>query len=242
MSVGWSKRNPLVSISLVRDVDAILAAVELRRPAVAAHCRRVAGYGVQLATHYGLPGEMIETIRVGGLLHDIGKLLVPPHILSKPGRLTEQEWKALQSHPEQGFEMAEQLGFEPAILDIILYHHERNDSSGYPDGLEAGAIPWTVRIVSVMDAFDALTSPRTYREALSVEAARTLLAREAMDRYCPWVVSGLLSMPRTMIDAVASGDSDRYRPDARPSAEVLALATSPWNASYRAEPGYVTAW
>ncbi len=175
----------MVSIPLARDVTTILAALEVKRPAVAAHCRRVAAYGVQLATHYGLPYEMIETIRVGSLLHDIGKLMVPTHILAKPGRLTEQEWRSLQSHPEQGFEMAQQLGFPPGILDIVLYHHERNDSSGYPDGLEANAIPWTVRIVSVMDAFDALTSPRTYREALSVEAARTLLAREAIDRVLP---------------------------------------------------------
>lgn len=229
-------------IPLVRDVDTILAALEGRRPPVAAHCRRVAAYSVQLATHYGLPSEMIDTIRFGSLLHDIGKLMVPAHILSKPGRLTEQEWKALQSHPEFGFEMAERLGFSAGILDIILYHHERNDGSGYPDGLDVNAIPWTVRIVAVMDAFDALTSPRTYREALSVEAARTLLAREAADRYCPWVVSGLLSMPRTMLDAVAHGDMDRYRPDARPSQAVMETATTPWTAAYVDEPGQISAW
>jgi putative nucleotidyltransferase with HDIG domain len=231
-----------VPIPLARDVNAILAALEVRRPSVAAHCRRVASYSVQLATHYGLPDEMVDTIRFGSLLHDIGKLMVPAHILSKPGRLTEQEWKALQSHPEHGFEMAEQLGFGPGILDIILYHHERNDASGYPDGLDGNAIPWTVRIVSVMDAFDALTSPRTYREALSVEAARTLLAREAADRYCPWAVSGLLSMPRTMLDAVATQDMDRYRPDARPSAAVMETATTPWTAAYLDEPGQISAW
>jgi putative nucleotidyltransferase with HDIG domain len=231
-----------VPIPLVRDVDTILAALEARRPPVAAHCRRVAAYGVQLATHYGLPSEMIDTIRFGSLLHDVGKLMVPASILSKPGRLTEQEWKTLQSHPEFGFEMAEQLGFSAGILDIILYHHERNDGSGYPDGLDVSTIPWTVRIVAVMDAFDALTSPRAYREALSVEAARTLLAREAADRYCPWVVSGLLSMPRTMLDAVACGDMDRYRPDARPSEAVMETATTPWTASYVEEPGQISVW
>jgi putative nucleotidyltransferase with HDIG domain len=231
-----------VPIPLVRDVNTILAALEARRPAVAAHCRRVATYSVQLATHYGLPDDMIETIRFGSLLHDIGKLLVPAYVLSKPGRLTEQEWKALQAHPEHGFKMAEQLGFDSGILDVILYHHERNDGSGYPDGLDVNIIPWTVRIVSVMDAFDALTSPRAYREALSVEAARSLLAREAADRYCPWVVSGLLSMPRTMIDAVANNELDRYRPDARPSEAVMEQATTPWTAAYLEEPGQISAW
>jgi putative nucleotidyltransferase with HDIG domain len=227
---------------LVRDVNQILDAMDAKRPTVASHCRRVSAYGVHLATQYGLPDEMLETIRVGSLLHDIGKMVVPAHILSKPGRLTEQEWQALQDHPEHGFEMAERLGFDPGILDIVLYHHERNDSSGYPDGLGGNAIPWTVRIVSVMDAFDALTSPRTYREALSIDAARTLLAREAADRYCPWVVSGLLSMPRTMLDAIARGEFDRYRPDARPSHAVLQSATTPWVAAYLETPGQVTAW
>jgi putative nucleotidyltransferase with HDIG domain len=164
--------NPFVSSPLVRDVDTILDVMDTQQPSVASHCRRVAAYGVQLAVQYGLPSETVETIRVGGLLHDVGKMMVAPDILTKPGRLTEQEWRALQNHPEYGFDMAERLGFESQVLDIILYHHERNDSSGYPDGLNGHSIPWTVRIVSVMDAFDALTSPRAYRAALSIEAAR----------------------------------------------------------------------
>jgi putative nucleotidyltransferase with HDIG domain len=240
--LGVTKRNPSVPIPLARDVDTILSALETRRPAVAAHCRRVAAYGVQLANHYGLPDELLDTIRFGSLLHDIGKLMVPSHILYKPGRLTEQEWKALQAHPEHGFEMAQQLGFTGGILDIVLYHHERNDASGYPDGLDVNSIPWTVRIVSVMDAFDALTSPRAYREALSVDAARTLLAREAADRYCPWAVSGLLSMPRSMLDAVVGSDLDRYRPDAMPSEAVMETATAPWTATYLEDPDQISAW
>ena len=226
----------------VSDVHSLVAAMETKRPLVASHCRRVSAYGVQLATHYGLPEAMIETIRVGSLLHDIGKMMVPSHILATPGRLTEEQWHALQDHPEHGFDMAERLGFDAEVLDIILYHHERNDCSGYPDGLEGQAIPWTVRIVSVMDAFDALTSPRTYREALSIDAARTLLAREASARYCPWVVSGLLSIPNTMLEAVARGVLDCYRPDARPSEAVLRTATTSWAAAHLEEPGLQRAW
>ena len=126
--------NLLAASPLVRDVNTILDVMQARHPSVASHCRRVAAYGVHLALQYGLPGEMVETIRVGALLHDVGKMMVPPDILSKPGRLTQQEWRTLQSHPEYGFDMAEHLGFDSAILDIILYHHERNDSSGYPTG------------------------------------------------------------------------------------------------------------
>jgi putative nucleotidyltransferase with HDIG domain len=225
-----------------QDVNELVVALEARRPLVASHCRRVAAYGVQLATHYGLSEATIETIRVGGLLHDIGKAMVPSQILAKPGRLTEGQWRALQAHPEHGFDMVEPLGFDSDVLDIILYHHERADSSGYPDGLDGASIPWAVRIISVMDAFDALTSPRTYRKALSIDAARTLLAREAADRYCPWVVSGLLSIPKPLLSAVAAGGSDRFRPDARPSEAVLRAATTPWTPSDSEDHGRYSAW
>ncbi len=231
--------NPFLSSPLVRDVDTIVDVMDTQQPTIASHCRRVAAYGVQLAVQYGLPDEMVETIRVGGLLHDVGKMMVSPAILTKPGRLTEREWKALQNHPEYGFDMAERLGFESAILDIILYHHERNDSSGYPDGLNGRSIPWTVRIVSVMDAFDALTSPRAYRAALSIDAARALLAREA---YCPWVVSGLLSIPKPTLEAVARNETSSSRPDTRPTADVLESATTPWTPTYREEPGIIFGW
>jgi putative nucleotidyltransferase with HDIG domain len=225
-----------------QDVNELVTALEARRPMVAAHCRRVAAYGVQLAAHYGLPAATIETIRVGGLLHDIGKAMVSSQILANPGRLTEAQWKALQAHPEHGFDMVEPLGFDSAVLDIILYHHERADSSGYPDGLDGDSIPWAVRIVSVMDAFDALTSPRTYRRALSIDAARTLLAREAADRYCPWIVSGLLSIPKPALAAIAAGAPDQFRPDARPSEAVIRAATTPWTASCAEDHGRYSAW
>lgn len=231
-----------MSIPALHDVNSIIDALEAQRPGVASHCRRVAAYSVLMALHYGLPEEMVETIRVGAMLHDIGKLAVPAHILSKAGRLTEQEWHTLQAHPEHGYEMAERMGFDHAILDIILFHHERNDASGYPDGLDADTIPWTVRIVSVTDAYDALTSPRAYRAALSSDAARSLLAREAADRYCPWVVSGLLSIPKSMLDAVARGETEQFRADARPSQHVLDGATTPWTTACLDEPGHITAW
>lgn len=231
--------HPFTSSPLVRDVETILDVMETRQPAVAAHCRRVAAYGVQFAAHLGLPGDLVDTIRVGGLLHDVGKMAVSPAILAKPGRLTEQEWKALQSHPEYGFDMAERLGFDAAILDIILYHHERNDSSGYPDGLAGRSIPFTVRIISVMDAFDALTSPRTYRAALSIDAARALLAREA---YCPWVVCGLRSIPRPVLEAVARNEAAGCPTDCGPNPRVVESATTRWTPTYREEAGIITDW
>jgi putative nucleotidyltransferase with HDIG domain len=217
-----------VPLAIVGGLEDIMSAMEARYPSVAAHCRRVSLYAVRLATQYGLPTSTIETIRVGALLHDLGKLEVPERILEKPGRLTEREWARLRNHPEAGLALVQRLGFDEAVAEIVLYHHERIDGSGYPDSLAAEAIPWAVRIVSVMDAFDALTSPRAYRAALSLEAARALLAREAGSRYCPWVVSGLLSLPRVMLQHVEPDHRESYLPDSCPGMAALSLATKAW--------------
>jgi putative nucleotidyltransferase with HDIG domain len=220
-----------VSIPVLAEVNAILQAMQARCPAVAAHCRRVSSFSALLAVQYGLEPDLVATIRLGGLLHDIGKMTIPERILAKPGRLTDREWARLRAHPEAGVALVDRLGFEAGIAEIVLYHHERIDGSGYPDGMFAEAIPWHVRIVSVMDAFDALTSPRAYREALSIDAARTLLAREAGVRYCPWAVSGLLSLPRKVLEAVDGGQLDEYIPDSCPAPAVLAGATQAWPVS-----------
>lgn len=224
-------RKGRVPIPIVGEVSAILKAMDARCPAVATHCRRVSEYSALLAIQYGLPAEMVATIRLGALLHDLGKLIIPERILCKPGRLTDREWARLRHHPEAGVAMVDRLGFDASIAEIVLYHHERMDGSGYPDGMVGDAIPWPVRIVSVMDAYDALTSPRAYREALSIDAARTLLAREAGVRYCPWVVSGLLSVPRKVLQAIAGGRMADCQPDTSPDHAAALAATQAWPVS-----------
>jgi putative nucleotidyltransferase with HDIG domain len=179
--------------------DALFAALERKRPEVAAHSRRVAAYSVRLAAQFGLPDHVVETIRLGALLHDVGKMLTPSRILDKPGRPNAREWQELKIHPELGQEIGHRSGFDGDVCAIVLHHHERCDGSGYPDKLTHAAIPYTVRIVSVMDTFDALTSSRDYRDRLSVDAARALLARSAGSKYCPWAVSGLLALPPELL-------------------------------------------
>ena len=179
--------------------DAVLAALEMKRPEVAAHSRRVSAYSVRLAVQFGLADDVVETIRLGALLHDVGKMLTPLRILEKPGRPNAREWQELKIHPELGADICHRSGFDDEVVAIVLHHHERNDGSGYPDKLAHPAIPYTVRIVAVMDTFDALTSSRDYRDRLSVPAARTLIARAAGSKYCPWVVSGLLALPVEML-------------------------------------------
>jgi putative nucleotidyltransferase with HDIG domain len=198
--------------------DAVLAALERKRPEVAAHSRRVSAYSVRLAVQFGLGDEVIETIRVGALLHDVGKMLTPSRILEKPGRPNAREWQELRIHPELGAEICHRSGFDDEVVAIVLHHHERCDGSGYPDKLAHPAIPYTARIVAVMDTFDALTSSRDYRERLSVAAARALIARSAGSKYCPWVVSGLLALPAEMLEPVRGNLPEAVR---RPEGPAL---------------------
>ena len=101
-------------------------------PASPSHSRRVATYSVRLAMQYGLPPKLIDTIRIGALLHDVGKMLVPSRLLTKPGRLSDREWSQLQHHPVLGLELIERLGFDDTVAEIVLYHHERADGLRLP--------------------------------------------------------------------------------------------------------------
>jgi len=191
--------------TVLARVESVLVTLEKMRPEVAAHSSRVAAYSVRLASQYGFDAGTIETIRMGALLHDVGKLLVPSRVLDKPGRPNAREWRDLKIHTELGMEIAHRCGFDVDVCSIVLSHHERYDGSGYPDGVGKDHIHFTVRIVSVMDTFDALTSSRDYRERLTVDAARTLIARGAGSQFCPWVVSGLLAMPPQMLNLGPAG-------------------------------------
>jgi putative nucleotidyltransferase with HDIG domain len=212
------------------EVEPIFSTLESARPSVAAHSRRVAIYATRLATQFGVDHHSIETIRLGALLHDVGKMLVPARILSKPTRPNKREWQELKIHPELGMEIAHRAGFDDDVCSIVLYHHERWDGKGYPDGAIGSAVHWTVRVVSVMDMFDAITSPRQYRESLSIDAARIMIAREAGRRFCPWIVSGLMSLPSELLQPPVIDAAESYAPEGM-GHHTAWRATEPWRAA-----------
>ncbi len=152
--------------------------IEAKDPCTEGHCERLAEYGVALGRVLALGEEEMRALRLGGYLHDLGKVAVPEAILLKTGPLTAEERQIVQRHPLVGEEICRPLRSLQAVLPIIRHHHERQDGSGYPDGLRGEAVPLTARILQVVDVFDALTTDRPYRRVLSLEAALATLETE----------------------------------------------------------------
>jgi HD-GYP domain-containing protein (c-di-GMP phosphodiesterase class II) len=137
--------------------------------------------------------ERVEAIRFAGMLHDVGKLGVPTKVLQKSGKLTEEEFAAIQLHPMRGLEIIQEIGFLDEALAGIMHHHERIDGRGYPMGLAGDEIPEFARVLSVADAFDCMTSTRSYRGARSVADAITELRRCSGTQFDPAFVDALVT-------------------------------------------------
>jgi putative two-component system response regulator len=180
---------------LVRHENVVLslsAALEAKDPYTRGHSQRVGELSARLALELGETAEIADRLRLGGLLHDIGKVAIPEALLHKPGRLEKHEFAKIMEHPVIGWEICRRLRSAAPVLDVIRYHHERFDGGGYPDGLAGEAIPWHARVLAVADALDALTSERPYRERMTIAAALALLAEETRQgKWDPRVFAAL---------------------------------------------------
>jgi putative two-component system response regulator len=177
-------------------IFALANAVEAKDPTTEGHLQRMASYSVQLGRALGLGGHELTLLRYGGILHDIGKIAVAESVLRKPESLNEAEWAEMRKHPVIGEKICAPLRFADEVGPIILHHHERWDGTGYVDGLSGEAIPLLARIVSVVDAFDAMTSDRPYRRSLSWEAATQELEAGAGSQWDPTIIADFLALIR----------------------------------------------
>ncbi len=171
---------------------ALTEAIESRDPYTGDHCRRLAEYAGIMASKLALPAKEIEVVRLGAALHDMGKIVVPDSILKKPGKLTPEEYTIIKQHCYSGGQICKRVGFLMNAYPVVYHHHERWDGKGYPDGLPGERIPMGARIVSVVDAFDAMTSDRPYRNAMGLEDAVEILKDGAGKQWDPRVVKTLL--------------------------------------------------
>ncbi len=157
-----------VILTLAKTIDA-------RDPYTAGHSGRVAEYADRIAQRMGLEASARLEMRRGALFHDLGKIVIPDHILHKPGALTPDERHVVEQHPVVGHELLAPMKTMRKTLPVVYSHHEKLDGSGYPEGLSGSLIPITVRIVTVADVFDALTTERAYRQALKLDTAQEIL-------------------------------------------------------------------
>lgn len=175
-------------------VEALAIAIESKDQVTSTHVRRVQNLALAIAKYLGVPdGEQMRAIEAGALLHDIGKVAIPDYVLNKPGRLTPDEYDLIKLHAPIGAEILTAVDFPYPVVPIVRSHHENWDGTGYPDGLAGTAIPIGARIISVVDCFDALTSDRPYRRALSDEAALAIIDERSGHMYAPEVVEALVA-------------------------------------------------
>ncbi|WP_282694289.1 HD-GYP domain-containing protein [Streptomyces sp. CC208A] len=172
-------------------IRALVQAVDIKDSYTRGHSERVGHASVLIARELGMDGDRLDTVRFAGILHDVGKLGVPTRVLRKDGPLTPEERRIIELHPEYGHEMIRGIGFLGEAREAVLHHHERIDGSGYPYGLRGEEIPECARIVAVADAFDAMTSTRSYSRARPVATALAELERCAGSHFDPRMVDAL---------------------------------------------------
>jgi len=159
---------------------ALAQIIEGKDPHTQGHCERLSEYASRLGERLRLPQDQIVALHRAGMVHDIGKMVVPDAILLKPGRLTEGEWKLMREHPIVGERICTPLKSFRLVLPIIRHHHEKLDGSGYPDGLRGQEIPLTARVLQIVDVYDALTTERPYKRALSISEALEIMEMEVV--------------------------------------------------------------
>ncbi len=174
--------------SFLATIAVLADAIKVKDPYTRGHCESVAEIAVRIAQHLGWNKDELETIRYAALLHDIGKIGIPDGILLKPGHLLPEEFQVIQRHSMIGHDLVSRVRSLENIAPIIMHHHEKMDGSGYPDGLRGEEIDPAARIISVVDAYDAMTSPRPYRNAVSPEDALVELRRCAGSQFDTQIV------------------------------------------------------
>jgi len=178
----------------IGTINALARAIDARDPYNRGHTDRVTRYAVQIARNMGLNSLLIENIRFASLIHDIGKIAIPDHILQKKDPLTKAEWEVIKEHSQKGEELISGIEFLDRVAPLVLYHHESFDGRGYPEGLKGEEIPIGARIITVADAYDAMTSDRPYKMGFDKDEAVKELKKNSGTQFDPEVVRVMMKI------------------------------------------------
>ncbi len=185
MAIENTRLNQTVIEAYKGTITALAAAIDAKDTYTCGHSQRVTEYALLGAYTLSLPKDQLEILEYAGILHDIGKIGIADSILTKPGALTDEEWNIMRRHPLIGANMLKEVPFLEKTRGFLLHHHERYDGKGYPDGLKGEAIPMGARLLAVGDAFDAMTTNRSYRAAMSTDHAISELNKYSGTQFCP---------------------------------------------------------
>ena len=186
----------------IEVIQALRDAIEVKNPYTRGHSDRVSELSVLMGEKLRLPGEDLVTLRVGGLFHDIGKIGMLDEILSKTTKLTDKEFLEIQKHPVIGEYILSKSPMFKDILPIIKHHHERYDGAGYPDKLSGENIPYLARMTTVCDAFDAMTTKRSYRDSLPLDTVKSELSKHKGTQFDPKIADVFLDIIKYHLDEI----------------------------------------
>lgn len=201
-------------IDQLEDAETVIfslaLAIEGRDPYTNGHCQRLSEYGAKLAKKIGLDDLHIDAVRKGGVIHDIGKIVVPDSILLKPGKLSKEEYEIMKRHPEEGERICKPLKSLTHVLPIIRFHQERWDGTGYPDKLVGDQIPLTARIIAIVDFYDALITVRPYKKAYNIQESMEIMEAETKEnKWDP-------NLMKVFLDMIISGEIDHHISEIKP--------------------------
>jgi putative nucleotidyltransferase with HDIG domain len=193
MAIENTRLHQTVLDAYKSTITTLVAAIDAKDPYTRGHSQRVMEYALLGGTSLSLPAEDMETLEYAGILHDIGKISVDARILNKPNTLTPSEWNIIREHSAIGANLLKEIPFLEKASELVLYHHERYDGEGYPAGLKGEEIPMGARLIAVADAFDTMTTDRSYRPALTVDYSISELYGCSGTQFCPKAVEAFVS-------------------------------------------------
>jgi HD-GYP domain-containing protein (c-di-GMP phosphodiesterase class II) len=193
MAIENTRLQQTILEAYKNTITALAASIDAKDPYTRGHSQRVMEYTLKAGMALSISADEVETLEYAGILHDIGKLTVDSCVLNKPGPLTPTEWEIIRAHPVVGAELLKEIPFLETAAELVLYHHEKHDGTGYPQGLKGDEIPMGARLIAVADAFDTMTTDRSYRSAISIDKAVKELNDCSGTQFCPVAVKALIT-------------------------------------------------